>query len=257
MKLPRHLILLVPLLTTTVCLATDLPPAVANEVEAGLSHELLDNGYANWDSLYLDGLHRLGHRHAVYGGLRETQRYDLRDREISAGYYHPLGETLTGLLEASASPDHNVLAKDSLFGQLQKAFEGGWDVQAGLRRSQYNSGSTDLMVLTGERYWGNYRGAYTLYLGKPQGGGTASSHTGQLAYYYSERSYLAFAVSSGRQAENLGPGLGVLTTAVSSARFSGRHWLGSAWGTSYEAIVEHQGDLYTRKGIRLGLRHAF
>lgn len=254
MKLPLHLLFLVPLLVPMACTAADLP---AFELEAGLGQDLLDKGYANWGSFYLEGSHRLGDRHAVYGGLRETQRFDLRDREISAGYYHPLGETWTGLIAASASPDHNVLAKDSVFGQLQKEFDGGWDVQAGLRRNRYYSGSTDLMVLTGERYWDNYRGAYTLYLGKPQDGGAASSHLGQLGYYYGERSYLVFAVSSGRQAENLGPGLGVLTIAVTSASLSGRHWLNSGWGLSYEGIVERQGDLYTRKGLRLGLRHAF
>jgi hypothetical protein len=30
-----------------------------------------------------------------------------------------------------------------------------------------------------------------------------------------------------------------------------------AWGLSYEAIAEHQGNLYLRKGIRVGLLHSF
>lgn len=256
MKLLLHLLLLTPLLTSMTCRA-DLPAGSANEVEVGASHDALDNGYDDWDSVYLDGLHRFGDRHLVYGELRETQRFSLRDREISGGYSQPFSASWTGLVEASISPDHNVLAKNSVFGQLQKSFDDGWGVQAGLRRSEYNTSSTELMVLTGERYWGSYRGAYTLYLGRPEDAGAASSHLGQLSYYYGERSYLTLGISTGRQVESLGPGLGVLVSDVTSVSLSGRHWLDSGWGISYEAIVEHQGDLYTRKGMRLGLRHAF
>lgn len=244
-------LLLVPLAAH----ASDMA-GMANEIEMGYSHDSLDKGYDNWHSLYLDGAHRFGERHSLYGELRETNRFNLRDREISGGYYSPLAETWTGLLEASVSPDHNVLP-NSLFGQAQKAFDGGWDVQAGLRRSQYNAASTGLMVLTGERYWGNYRAAYTFYLGRPQGAGAAPSHSGQLSYYYDERSYLTLGAATGRQVENLGDGLGVLTTNVNSASVSGRHWLNSRWAVSYEAITERLENLYSRKGVRLGLRHAF
>lgn len=254
---PSHLLLLAPLLVPLVSQASDMSHGKASEIELGFSRDALDKGYANWDSFYLDGAHRFGERHSVYGKLRETQRYSLHDREISGGYYHPFGETWTILVEASASSDHKVLPKNSLFGQLQKAFEGGWNVQAGLRRSQYAAASTGLMVLTGERYLGSYRAAYTFYLGKPQGAGAAPSHMGQLSYYYAERSFLTLSLAKGRQVENLGIGPGVLTTDVTSTSLSGLHWLASGWGVSYETIAERQGNLYSRKGIRLGLRHAF
>lgn len=257
MKRTSHLLLLAPLLLPPVSQASDLSSGTPDEIEMGISHDVLDKGYANWNSFYLDGAHRFGERHSLYGELRRTQRFNLNDREISGGYYYPLGETWTLLVEASESPDHNVLPKNSLYGQLQKAFDGGWDVQAGMRRSQYNNASTSLMVLTGERYWGSFRAAYTFYLGKPEGAGAAPSHKGQLSYYYAERSYLTLGLANGRQVENLGAGLGVLTTDVSSTSLSGIHWLNSSWGVSYEAIAERQGDLYARKGIRFGLRHAF
>jgi YaiO family outer membrane protein len=189
--------------------------------------------------------------------MRETQRFNLKDREVSVGYYHPLSDTWTALAGASVSPDHQVLPKNSVFGQLQKAFDGGWDVQAEWHRSQYTAISTDLMALTGERYWGNFRAAYKLYVGKPQGIGAASSHTAQLSYYYSDISYATFGLANGRQVESLGTGMGVLTTYVTSASLSGHHWMVPAWGLSYEAIAEHQGNLYLRKGIRVGLLHSF
>lgn len=237
--------------------AADLSPAGQNEVELGSSYDALDKGYANWNSLYLDGSHRFGERHSIYGELRETQRFNLHDREISGGYYHPLDATWTALLEASVSPDHKVLPKDSLFGQIQKALDGGWDIQAGLRRSLYNTASVDMMALTGERYWGNFRAAYKLYLSKLQNAGIAPSHNGQLGYYYTERDNITLSLAKGRQVESLGSALGVLSTEVTTVSLAGRHWLDAGWGLSYEAIREQQGNLYTRKGIRIGLRHAF
>ena len=237
--------------------AEGLPQALPDEVELGASHDALDKGYADWSSYYVDASHRFAERHSVYGELRETSRFNLHDREISGGYYYPLDPTWTALLEASASPDHFVLPRESLFGQLQKSFADGWDIQAGFRRSQYNTAPTDLMVLTGERYWGNFRASYKLYLGKTTGSGAAPSHNVQLAYYYTGRDFFMASLSKGRQLENLGPGLGVLITDVSSASLSGRHWLNAVWQLSYEALEERQSNLYTRKGIRLGIRYAF
>lgn len=257
MMRPFHLLILPSLLVPVASQAANQPPGKASQIEIGFSRDALDKGYANWDSLYLDGAHRFGERHSVYGELRETKRFNLRDREISGGYYHPLAETWTALVEASASPDHNVLPINSLFGQLQKAFDGGWDVQAGVRRSKYNTASTSLMALTGERYWGSFRAAYTFYLGKLQGAGAAPSHKGQFSYYYTGRNYLTLGLAKGRQVESLGANLGVLTTDVTNTSLSGLHWLDSGWGVSYEAIAERQGNLYSRNGIRFGLRHAF
>ncbi|HEY5992992.1 MAG TPA: YaiO family outer membrane beta-barrel protein [Gallionellaceae bacterium] len=231
--------------------------ATQDEAELGFSHYALSNNYASWDSLYLDGAHRFGQRHSIYGELRETRRFSLTDREISGGYYHPISESWTALVAASTSPEHHVLPQDSLFGQLQKAFDGGWDIQAGLRHTRYNLVSANLLVLTGERYWGNYRAAYTLYQGRLQGSGTAPSHLLLISRYYSDHSYFTLALSRGRQAESLGPGLGVLLLDVRGASLSGRHWLNSAWGLSYEAVTEQQGNLYTRRGVLLGLRYAF
>jgi YaiO family outer membrane protein len=256
MKRPFQQLLVTLLLVPCIAQASDFPSGNANEIEIGFSHDSLDKGHAGWSSVYLDGAHRFGDRHSIYGELRQARRFNLSDREVSGGYYQPIGEAWTVLIEASVSPDHNVLPKNSLLGQLQKAFDGGWDVQAGLRRSQYNAASTGLMVLTGERYWDNFRAAYTFYLGKIQGAGAAPSHKGQLSFYYTEHSYLTLGLAKGRQVENLGAGLGVLTTDVTSTSLSGIHWLGS-WGVSYEAIAERQGELYSRKGIRFGLRHAF
>jgi YaiO family outer membrane protein len=255
---PMYRWMLLALLGTPLsALAADPAPALPNEIEAGFSRYSLTNGYADWDSAYLDAAHKFGERHSVYGQVQQAGRFNLVDREISGGYYQPLGPNWTAQIEASASAEHHFLPQNSLFGKLQASLGDGWDVQAGLRHSAYTLASTNTGVLTGERYWGNFRAAYRLYLSRLQGSGTAASHVGQLAYYYSEKSNVTLTVARGRQTESLGPGLGVLLLDVRSVSLTGRHWLNAAWALSFEAISESQGSLYTRTGIRLGLRHAF
>jgi len=258
----RHIIhgllLLVAALPMASWAIDQLATVSRDEAELGFSHDALDKTYNDWNSHYFDMSHRFGDRNLVYGEVRDTERFNLHDREISGGYYVPLDATWTGLVEASISPDHNVLPQDSLFGQIQKSFDGGWDVQAGQRHSRYSLAPVDMTVLTGERYWSNFRASYTLYMAKIDGAGSASSHVGQFSYYYADRNYVTLGFGTGRQVESLGPGLGVLTANVtSSLSLSGRYWFSPQWGMSYEAVSEHLSNLYSRKGIKLGLRRAF
>lgn len=257
MTLPRHLLLPLLLLMPLSALAGNDISLPANEAELGYSHYTLDNGYAGWTSTYLDAEHRFAPHHALYGELRSTRRYDLTDREVSGGYTLPLGQRWSALVEASTSPDHHFLPQASLSGQLQAAFADGWDIQGRLRHARYSYISLNQTVLTGERYWGNYRAAYSLYLSRLQGAGTAPSHLGQFGYYYSDRNSVTLGYSKGRQAESLGPGAGVLLLDVHALSLSGRHWLGAGWGLSYTALSERYGNLFSRKGFRLGLRYAF
>ena len=226
------------------------------ELELGLTSEGLTNGYAGWRSIYLEGLHRFGERKAVYGTLRETERFGLHDSEAQGGFYYPLGDTWTSLVEASVSPTYNVLPKFSLFGQLQKTLDYGWGLHAGIRHSEYPTLNTNIGVFTAERYWSNFRGAYSLYLGRPAGGSTAPSHVLALDYYYGERNFIGIAVNDGREVAGLGP-LGVITSDVRGVVLRGRHWLTPDWAVSFEALHQEQGSLYIRHGARIGLRRAF
>ena len=93
-------------------------PARALEIEGGLTHESLTKGRPDWDSVYLEAAHDFAPRQTLYGVLREVDRFDLRDTELAVGYYHPFSSRWVGQIEASASPQHNVLARSSIFGQL-------------------------------------------------------------------------------------------------------------------------------------------
>jgi YaiO family outer membrane protein len=227
-----------------------------SELELGISSETLSNGLAAWRSIYLEGLHQFGERQVMYGTLRETRRFGLTDSEAQGGFTYPVGKTWTFLLEASLSPTHNVLPNFSLMGQLRKELDHGWNLQAGIRHSEYSRFNTDVAIITAERYWNSFRGAYSSYLARLDGGSTVPNHVVQFDYYYGDRNSIGILVANGREIADLGPG-GPLITDVRSYVLRGRHWIGSDWAISYEALHYEQGGLYARQGARVGLRRAF
>jgi YaiO family outer membrane protein len=228
-----------------------------SEVELGATRENLSKGLPDWRSLYLEGAHYIADRQTLYGGIRRTERFNKYDTEEWIGYYHPLAPTWTLLLEGSVSEQHQVLPKGSAFVQIAKLLPYGWGLNLGMRRSEYTTSGVNMLVAGAERYWGDWRAAYTLYSGRPDGGPSAESHRFQLAHYYGERSSIGIAYTFGREVENVGPPVGILTSDIRDITINGRHWLTTDWALTWDVVAHEQGTLYRREGVRLGLRYRF
>ena len=247
-------------LICTAAIAQDKPASTTEpkrvEIELSTSYESLNHGYAPWLSLSLDVSKKLANRRVIYGALRETSRFSLRDQEVMGGVYIPLGKRWLAQVEASGSPSHRVQAKWSVFGQLGRELARGWVAQAGFRRTAYNQTSVNLSILSLERYWKNYRAAYSLYVSHLPGVGVSTSHSLQANYYYRERNALGVTVAAGQELTNLGA-RGLLRTEARGVALSGQHWLGQRWTVNYALNWNQQGDIYTRKGARVGFRFHF
>jgi YaiO family outer membrane protein len=161
------------------------------------------------------------------------------------------------VLEGSYSGTHEVLPHNSVYGELQKILPGGWGLGLGMRHNEYTSTASNVVSLLAERYWGNFRGAYTLYSGSPEGASSAASHRLQLSYYYADRSSVGLSYSNGREVENLGSPRGVIATDVLNWTVNGQHWLTPSWALTYDLVYHEQGDFYRRQGLRLGVRRSF
>jgi YaiO family outer membrane protein len=77
-----------------------------------------------------------------YGSLRETRRFSLDDQEIRGGVSLPLDTAWTAGFEGSASGSHKVLARWMAQGQLTRQLGDGWNLQGGMRRSEFETTST-------------------------------------------------------------------------------------------------------------------
>lgn len=242
-----------------------VPPVVAPsgfaksgryEWEAGFTQERLSNDLPGWRSRYLLGeWHRPDHS-VLYGGLRGTERYLRNDQEAHFGGVLPLNAQTQLQAEAGFSNTHRVLAQRYGFVQAQYQPAPGWSVAGGARRSVYETGLSRVLHVSVERYIGNERFGYTRYEGGPDGSGLAPSHRLQWAHSYGARDWIGPALVRGRETEYTG-GNNFLTSQVRGLSLSGRHDLDSDWAMLWDVGTVRQGDSYTRRGVRLGLRHAF
>lgn len=229
------------------------------EWEFGSSVDQLSRGYAPWRSTYLNARWQAMPDWSFKGGLREVERHGLKDDEIHAGIGFSVACCAHLQLEWGHSTSHRVLPENYAEIRVESELAKGWVGAAGWRRSAFDAGMTNVGHLALERYLGNHRIGYTLYAGQPDGAKLSSSHKLHWAWHYDrghERNWLGVAAVGGRETENTGTG-GFLTTPVESLQLSGLHWFNRAWAINWEIGRTRQGDIYTRRGLRLGLRHAF
>lgn len=247
-----------PFLLAILLLANPVT-AQNGEWEFGSSDDHLTRGYAPWRSAYLNALWKTPSNWTFSGGLRQVERYGLNDDEIHAGTSFPLACCSSLQFEWGHSPSHHVLPEDYVAFRVESELAKGWVGAAGWRRSAFDAGMTNVGHLAIERYIGNQRIGYTLYEGKPDGASFSSSHKLHWAWHYDrsdERNRLGVSAVSGHETENTGSS-GFLTTSVESLQFSGLHWFNREWAINWEVGRTRQGDIYTRRGFSLGLRHAF
>jgi len=225
------------------------------EIEAAFTYESLTNNAADWRSAYFEILKKFDPRTALYGSFRQTQRFSLSDQEFLAGIYYPLAADLSLFSDVSMSPSHHLLPQWAAVAELQKGFAGGWVLHAAYRHIEFENAPTNLGYFLAERYWGEFRASYTLYVSHLRGSTTTLSHRITGSWYYEENNALNVSFSLGDEAENVGPPRGVLTSRVAAYSVFGRHWLTDAWACTYELLILQQADFYTRRGIRLGIRY--
>jgi YaiO family outer membrane protein len=159
-------------------------------------------------------------------------------------------------LEGTFSPTSHVLPKWSLFGEYQYVLGKGWVAHLGLRHAEFPDTGTYMGALTMEKYWGDYRAAIVLSPSVVEGAGLTASYRVVLDRYYGDGSRIGLGYTIGRELEKIGQD-SVLATDVSAFNLLGRHRFPGQWAATYELSIHQQGDFYTRRGVRFGLRYIF
>jgi len=244
-----------------------------------------DSGFQDWRRLSLEGGSRPTDVGAGYASTLPADPLGGNSQEIVGGYWRPLSQRLSSLVETSVIPGAGGTGERSVLGQVATQFGKGWGLQAGLRHSDIgvpltdspNSGGglglsalspmsgtssvrADLGIVTVERFWDRYRGAYTLSSGRADGGATATSHRLQFSYFYSARSSVGLSYTTGRVFDPALPlsGLtGMTPVETNNYGVMGEHWFTPSWSINYNALLEDHGVDGLRPEIRLGLRLRF
>jgi hypothetical protein len=225
----------------------------------------------NLDTLRTDSAHVVRRT----GGAPDTAvgyatSVDAATGEVASGIYQPLSAGLSTLLETSHVQGPGLTREWSMLGEVTAALGEGWGVKAGVRHSELGLrevplhagagdtvASADLGMVTLERSWSRYRGAYTYFAGRADTGALASGHSVQFDLFYNERSSVGLAYTVGQQVDSL-PALPFAgAPEVANVGIAGEHWLGNAWSLNYRALVEEDTGEGLKPQLRVGLHLRF
>lgn len=199
------------------------------------------------------GLHARGSRRVPGVDFR---RLGLAETETRSNAQYSLGESWSTQFVTGSASAGDPLARQTFHGQLERALPGGWGIGLGLRRNDHRAAATNALSLSAERQWGDFRGAYTLISGLPEGQST-ESHRFQLSYQYAARSSVGLAYTNGREIDYLGWTRGVAAADVNNWSVGGLHRLTPAWAITYDMVRGTQSSATPQQGLRFGLRHDF
>lgn len=237
------------------CAAGDRPDPW--EVRAEVERDSLDHGLAPWREALLQLAWRPHTGLAGLGGARETDRFGERDREGFAGAYLPLGDAPTTLhVEGSASATHHVLARSAILAEISHSLGGGWVPSVGAKLSRYDASDVRVVTAGLEKYAGDWRFAYAGSMSRTDTSGWAAAHRLTATWYRGELTYVTVAGARGREVENFFPA-GLITSDVRAASIAGALEIAPRVGVSLELAETRQGDLYRRRGVRIGSRFLF
>jgi YaiO family outer membrane protein len=184
-----------------------------------------------------------------------ARRVTSADTDFRLALSQPIGQNISALSEPSVSSLHEVLPRYTLHTSVTRDLPGGWGLGLGVRQTEYNFGTANLLSLSAERNWGSFRSAYTLYSNRTEGAGLGSTHRFEVSYLYGERNVIGVSYTTGRDLDTpaLVPGLSVVD--VRDWTLSGRHWLSPNWALTYDLLGHEQ--IYRRPGLRFGVSRSF
>lgn len=191
------------------------------------------------------------------GGSFQSRRFTTSEFDFSLGLHQPVGQNITALSDASIHSLHDTLPQYTLYSHVTRLIPGGWGIGFGVRQTEYNFATGNLLSLSAERSFGNLRGAYTLYSNRAEGTGLGSAHRFEVSYLYGERNTIGLAYTTGRDIDSVALPVSLSMSDVRDWTLSGRHWLTPNWALTYDLLSQDQGTLYRRQGLRLGVSRSF
>lgn len=225
-------------------------------LETGVGWQDLGRGLPDWRSQYIAYQRSPAKDHAVFGGVQREDRFDASDVEGRAGWARPWNDDWSFVLEGSVAPGADVLPRWSGRIRLRRAVGDGWGVYGGVSQSSYADDDLATAAVGAERYTGPWYAALTVQAGRLQGADTTWSGHARLDRYYASDSRVGLIAAAGRETESIGDGR-FLTSSTLGFALLGLHRVAPRWSVSWELLVHEQGDIYTRKGFRAGLRYDF
>lgn len=223
--------------------------------EIGSSYEGLTNGYAPWQSQYLDLMLPLKQNGLVYIQLLNAERFSQVDQSAYLNYAYPF---TYGVINVEGSITHNpqFLA--------QNFYGAGWNGKLPYqfnylisgRESSYLDGRTSNQNLGFDKYFDQFRLAYAAIYStlNSQKSGWLSKYQAQWFPKNNHRIGLSYSTGHEPTVVNVG---NLTTVDTQQYQIDGLYWLTNEVGLTIAAWHAKQGNYYQRNGGQIGLRLAF
>lgn len=216
------------------------------------SHEDLDSGLPDWSHQFVeltreteDDL-RLGFR------LGRDVRNDTADATLGLNAEFELSSVWFGGIDLGLSGDPNFQPETAFSGHVGRPLGDGWVADIRYRRRDYPTAAVDSVIGTIEKYYGDFRFAYSPGLSRLDGSSSFMNHVATVNWFYNEDSNLGITMSTGKEAESIGVGQ-VLETDVNGLVLSGRRPLNERFGLQWWLGFHEQGDFYRRRFLGLAV----
>jgi YaiO family outer membrane protein len=232
------------LLTASSAFAND---ETYTDISTGTGREMLSGDAADWTNSYIDVVHQFSARKSVALRLNTQQRFGLRDDAVALSAYLPVDGKTTLFFEAIKSPQHQFLVRDSLQAQVTRALDDGFGLALGVREARYGNSNNGARVtigeITAERYFADYRVAFSLSPSHSTLAGNAMSYRFTCANYYGTRSNVQLVLAQGTELDRVSAAAPVISAKVRAATVYGRHALSEAWSLDYAMGRSRRADV--------------
>ena len=226
----------------------------SNSIGIGFSHDILTKGRGEWIGAHLRLEHRFAPRTLIYANVQQTNKFGLDDTQLMAGGYYPLPHSITLNVEGSYSGTHHVIAKDSILVSLQFPLSAGWFFTSGIKQSDYTQGPSTQEFGMLERYYKNYRTAFTLMDTQSLGENMLGERF-TFSKYYNDISFFSISLGNGREVDrSQGKKIFLNTRSIG---INGRNWFNQNWAVDWALTESQEGNAYNHTGMFLGLFHNF
>lgn len=233
-----------------------IPPTEQKKsyVEIAHSNDWLNKSYDNWQSNNMNVFLPLKEKGTVTLEISKLKRYGLEDESAYVNYSYP---TKYGAInfELGTTPNADFLYKN-LYGLGWNGVLGkGFGYILAYKQRDYTDTLSDMMSFTLEKYFDDYRIAYTNTQSSLNKHQLEESHRLQFQWIAENNNRFGVSYSSGDEPVNLGF-KHISSSNVKQIQVEGVHWIKDI-GISASAWHVTQGDFYSRNGVQIGLRLAF
>ena len=197
-------------------------------------------------------------RRALLGGhALRSRRFGVSDTLFEFYGAMPLSEHVTLSGRGYYSPTRRVRVHHAAIGGLSLALSHGFVIGAEGGRLKYDSGPSDMLAGTVERYFSAYRLAYTLSAVQPAGGPWSPGHRFSAGWYYGQDSRMNLSGGFGRETDESVLGAPLLRFDTWNVGVNGRHWLtphvAFDYAVGYTGLESPRGNHLDRTSIYVGI----